>query len=163
MKDWHVLVTTPPGEEWDPSPAFRRLGEFIRSECAGIFLGRVEDTPQFLPAVRLASKAAAAWRSHLLCVLSMERIFSFTPRTLEEHLREAVTPFVQHVTKRVRTYESCPSRRRPVLRGGEYAPAGLLFRVSVSFSGTKPARHAERKEDLSLRYPWLLRLHLVTV
>jgi hypothetical protein len=25
----------------------------------------------------------------------MERVFSFTPQTLEEQLREAVTPFVQ--------------------------------------------------------------------
>jgi adenylyl- and sulfurtransferase ThiI len=91
-------VTTPPGEERDLLPALRRFGEFTHSEFKGILIGRVEDTSQFLQAIQLAAETGAAWRQHLLRVLPMERVFSFTPQTLEEQLREAVTPFVQRMT-----------------------------------------------------------------
>jgi tRNA(Ser,Leu) C12 N-acetylase TAN1 len=97
MKDWNILVTTSSGEERDLLPALRRLGEFTRSEFKGILIGRVEDTSQFLQAVQLAGEAGAAWRRHLLRVLPVERMFSFTPQTLEEQLREAVIPFVQRM------------------------------------------------------------------
>jgi tRNA(Ser,Leu) C12 N-acetylase TAN1 len=97
MKDWNILVTTPPGEERDLLPALCRLGLFIRSEFKGVLLGRVEDTNQFLQTVQVAGEAGATWRPHLLRALPVEQTFSFTPQTFEERLREAVTPFVQRM------------------------------------------------------------------
>jgi tRNA(Ser,Leu) C12 N-acetylase TAN1 len=98
MKDWNLIVTTPPGQERDLLPALNRLGEFARSEFKGILTGRVEGVGRFLEEIHRADEEHGGWRQHLLRVLPVERTFSFTPQSFEEQLREAVTPFVQRMS-----------------------------------------------------------------
>ena len=98
MKDWNIIVTTPPGQDRELLPAFNHLGDFARSEFKGILTGRVEDVGRFLEEVRRASEEHAEWRQSLLRVLPLERTFLFTPQTFEEQLQEAVTPFVQRMS-----------------------------------------------------------------
>jgi tRNA(Ser,Leu) C12 N-acetylase TAN1 len=97
MKDWNIIVTTPPGQERELLPALNRLGEFTRSDFKGILIGRVEDVTRFLEDILHAGEEHVEWRPHLLRVLPVERTFSFTPQTFEERLREAVVPFVQRM------------------------------------------------------------------
>jgi len=97
MKDWNIIVTTPPRQERELLPALNRLGEFARSEFKSILIGRVEDVTRFLEDILHADEEHVEWRQHLLRVLPVERTFSFTPPTFEERLREAVTPFVQRM------------------------------------------------------------------
>lgn len=98
MKDWNILVTTPPGQEHELLPVLNRLGHFTRSDFHGLLVGRVEEVPRFLEGIRLAGDEQAEWRHNLLRVLPVERTFPFTPQTFEERVREAVTPLVQRMT-----------------------------------------------------------------
>jgi len=98
MKDWNILVTTPPEQERELLPALNRLGQFMRSDFHGLLVGRVAEVARFLEDIRLAGEEHAEWRQYLLRVLPVESTFSFTPQTFEERLREAVTPLVQRMT-----------------------------------------------------------------
>ncbi len=97
MREWNIIVTTLPGRECELLPVLNRLGEFTRSEFKGILVGWVGDVTQFLEDILHAGEDPRAWRQHLLRVLPVERVFSFTPSTFEERLREAVAPLVQRM------------------------------------------------------------------
>ncbi len=97
MKDWNIIVTTPPGQERELLPALKRLGEFTHSEFKGILVGRVDDVAQFLEDILHAGEEHVEWKQSLLRVLPIERAFSFTPPTFEERLRGAVAPLVQRM------------------------------------------------------------------
>ena len=97
MKDWNIIVTTPPGQERELLSALKQLGNFTRSDFYGLLVGRVEEVPRFLEDIRQAGDEQAEWRQYLLRVLPVERTFSFTSQTFEERVREAVTPLVQRM------------------------------------------------------------------
>ncbi len=97
MKDWNIIVTTPPGQERELLPALNHLGKFTRSDFHGLLVGRVADVTRFLEDIRHAGEEHAEWRQHLLRVLPVERTFSFTPQNFAERVREAVAPFVQRM------------------------------------------------------------------
>lgn len=98
MKEWNVLVMTPPGDEGELLPALSRLGTFVRSEFKGILRGWVENIEYFLQAVLHARAEQAVWLRYLTRVLPVERTFPFTLETFEEQLRTTVTPLVQRMT-----------------------------------------------------------------
>jgi tRNA(Ser,Leu) C12 N-acetylase TAN1 len=98
VKEWNVLVTTPPGEERELLPALNRLGIFVRSEFKGILRGWVENGEQFLEAILHARNERAGWLQYLIRVLPVERTFPFTVETFEEQVWTNVTPLVQRMT-----------------------------------------------------------------
>ena len=97
MKDWNIIVTTPPGRERYLLPALNHFGTFSRSEFKGTLTGRVEDVSRFLEEIRRAGEETATWVQDLLRVLPVERSFLFSPQTFEEQFKEAVMPFVQRM------------------------------------------------------------------
>src|SRR3954468_15615761 len=98
MKDWNIIVTTPPGQERELLSALNQLGHFTRSDFYGLLVGRVDVVPRFLEDIRQAGEEQAEWRQYLLRVLPVECTFPFTPQTFEERVREAVAPLVQRMT-----------------------------------------------------------------
>lgn len=97
MKDWNILVTTPPGQERELLPALNHFGTFTRSEFPGLLVGRVAEVTRFLEEIRHAGEEHTEWRQSLLRVLPVESTFSFTPPTFAERVRAAVTPLVQRM------------------------------------------------------------------
>ena len=97
MKDWNIIVTTPPGRERYLLPALNHFGTFSRSEFKGTLTGRVEDVGRFLEEIRRAGEEGTAWIQDLLRVLPVEQSFLFSSQTFEEQLKEAVMPFVQRM------------------------------------------------------------------
>ena len=73
MKEWNVLVPTPPGEERELLPALNRLGTFVCSEFTGILRGQVENIEQFLQAILHAREERAMSLPYLMRVLPVER------------------------------------------------------------------------------------------
>jgi tRNA(Ser,Leu) C12 N-acetylase TAN1 len=95
MKNWNLVVTVVPGpgHVHRVLDALRRWGEFHSSNFKDVCLGRVEDTTALLEAIRDARESGEEWCDSLGRVIPIERIFHFTPETLTEKLKEAVTPF----------------------------------------------------------------------
>jgi hypothetical protein len=62
-----------------------------------VLIGRVEDVPQFLEAVRQAGAQGMKWVEDLARILPVEQLFHFTPETFEAQLKAAVAPFVERM------------------------------------------------------------------
>ncbi|MCL4471175.1 MAG: THUMP domain-containing protein [Gammaproteobacteria bacterium] len=63
-----------------------------------VCVGYVEDVTNFLEAIRQAEEEGAPWVEDLGRVIPIEQIFHFTPETLAEQMKEAVTPFVSRIS-----------------------------------------------------------------
>jgi tRNA(Ser,Leu) C12 N-acetylase TAN1 len=97
MKNWNMIVTAvpEPGRQRRLLQTLNRLGEFHPCEFRDVCLGQVEDTAQFLEVILKASQADESWVKNLSRAVPIERTFHFTPESLTEQLKEAVTPFLQ--------------------------------------------------------------------
>lgn len=97
MEHWNVIVTALPGvaREFALLKELGRYGEFRPSMFKDVCVGRVEDVSEFLEAIRLAMEQEVEWVGDLGRAIPIERVFRFTPDTLTDQLKAAVTPFVQ--------------------------------------------------------------------
>lgn len=78
MKDWNIIVTTPPGQERELLPALNHLGKFTRSDFHGLLVGRAEEVPRFLEDIRHV--ADEHHRSSVLILAHLNPYF-LSPRT----------------------------------------------------------------------------------
>ena len=97
MIAWNVLVTVLPGGEPEVVDELRHRGEFARTGFKGILAGRVDEMDRFLDDLHRAHDQGAHWTRRMGRVLPMERVFSITPETFEERLKEAVTPYLERM------------------------------------------------------------------
>lgn len=100
MKEWNVIVTVfpRPGCEHNVLHELRLLGDFHPCQFKDVCLGRVDDATEFLEAIRQATDAGAEWAGNLARAIPLEKTFHFTPDTLAEKLKEAVTSFAPRLT-----------------------------------------------------------------
>jgi tRNA(Ser,Leu) C12 N-acetylase TAN1 len=94
--DWNVVVTVAagPGHEHRLLGALGAFGRFRPTAFRDVCMGRVEEIAAFLEAIRSAREAGRPWAGFVARVIPAEQVFSFTPDTLAEQLKEAATPFV---------------------------------------------------------------------
>lgn len=74
------------------------MGKFHTTEFKDVCIGYVEDVTNFLEAVRQAEAEGAHWVKELGWVIPVEKAFHFTPETLVEQLKEAVTPYISRIS-----------------------------------------------------------------
>jgi tRNA(Ser,Leu) C12 N-acetylase TAN1 len=72
----------------------RRLGQFAPSSFKDVCVGRVNDAGRFLEDVRGARANAEGWANLIARVIPVQRVFTFTPESFADKLKEAVAPFV---------------------------------------------------------------------
>jgi tRNA(Ser,Leu) C12 N-acetylase TAN1 len=94
--DWNVVVTVTAGSghEHRVLDALRTFGDFRATSFRDVCLGRVADVGALLEAIRTAREAGKPWAAFVARVIPAEQVFSFTPDTLAEQLKEAAAPFV---------------------------------------------------------------------
>lgn len=94
--DWNVVVTVTagPGHEHRVLDALRLHGDFRATSFRDVCVGRVADLAAFLEAIRTAREEGRAWAGFVARVIPVEQVFSFTPDTLADQLRQAVAPLV---------------------------------------------------------------------
>ena len=96
MRDWNVLVTVAPGRGENPAscapPA--ALGSFERTEFKNVFSAMSRIGPSSWKRFRLAEKTTSRGLADLARAIPVEQIFSFTPESLTEQMKEATAPFV---------------------------------------------------------------------
>lgn len=99
MRQWNLIVTILPGPRHvrDTLAQLRRLGQFMPSSFKDVCTGQVPDVARFLEGVRAARDSGERWAHLIARVIPVERIFTFTPESLTEQIKEAVTPFVEHL------------------------------------------------------------------
>jgi len=99
MKDWNIIVTALPGirHQHRLLQGLNLLGEFHPCEFKDVCIGRAENTERFLESVRQAIETGAEWTHDLGRVIPVEQTFLFTPETLEEQLKQAITPFAARI------------------------------------------------------------------
>lgn len=98
--NWNIIVTSLPGSgcEYRLLHELRSMGKFHMTEFKDVCLGYVEDVTNFLEAIRQAAEEGAPWVKDLGRVIPVEKTFHFTPETLAEQLKEAVTPYVGRIS-----------------------------------------------------------------
>ncbi|HUX62924.1 THUMP domain-containing protein [Sulfuricella sp.] len=74
------------------------MGKFHSTEFKDVCTGYVEDVTNFLEAIRQAEAEGAPWVQDLGRVIPVEQTFHFTPETLVEQLKEAVTPYLGRIS-----------------------------------------------------------------
>jgi tRNA(Ser,Leu) C12 N-acetylase TAN1 len=74
------------------------MGQFHMTEFKDVCTGYVEDVTNFLEAIRQAEAESEPWTKDLGRVIPVEQTFFFTPETLVEQLKEAVTPYVSRIS-----------------------------------------------------------------
>ena len=101
VKNWNVIVTVAsgPGRESHLLRQFRRLGQFEPTEFKDVCVGCVEDVAQFLETLRIGRENNEPWLADLGRVIPVEQIFSFTPQTLAEQLKQGTAPFLQRMAE----------------------------------------------------------------
>lgn len=72
-----------------------RLGRFKPSSFKDVCIGQVDDADRFLEAVRSARANAEGWANLIARAIPLQRIFTFTPESFADKLKEAVAPFVE--------------------------------------------------------------------
>ena len=99
MRNWNVIVTVAPGPGRQSRllGQLRRLGYFERTEFKNVCLGHVENVAQFLETLQVARENDKPWFADLARAIPVEQIFSFTPETLTEQLKQGVAPFVERM------------------------------------------------------------------
>lgn len=98
--NWNIIVTSLPGSgsEYRLLHELRAMGKFHTTEFRDVCMGYVEDVTNFLEAIRLAEAEGSAWVKDLGRVIPVEKTFHFTPESLVEQLKEAVTPYVGRIS-----------------------------------------------------------------
>lgn len=98
--NWNIIVTSLPGSgcEYRLLHELRAMGKFHMTEFKDVCLGYVEDVTNFLEAIRQAGAEGAPWVKDLGRAIPVEKTFHFTPETLAEQLKEAVTPYVGRIS-----------------------------------------------------------------
>ncbi len=98
--NWNMVVTSlpGPGREHRLLHELGSMGEFHMTQFKDVCVGYVEDVTNFLEAIRQAEKEGAPWVEDLGRVIPIEQIFHFTPETLAEQLKEAVTPLARRIS-----------------------------------------------------------------
>ena len=98
--NWNMVVTSLPGPgcEHHLLHELGSMGKFRMTQFKDVCVGYVEDVMNFLEAIRQAEEEGAPWVEDLGRVIPIERIFHFTPETLAEQLKEAVTQFVRRIS-----------------------------------------------------------------
>jgi tRNA(Ser,Leu) C12 N-acetylase TAN1 len=98
--NWNIIVTSLPGSgcEHRLLHELRSMGKFHMTEFKDVCVGYVEDVTNFLEAIRQAEAGSASWVEDLGRVVPVEQTFHFTPETLAEQLKEAVTPYVSRIS-----------------------------------------------------------------
>lgn len=98
--NWNIIVTSLPGSgcEYRLLHELRAMGKFHMTEFKDVCLGYVEDVTNFLEAIRQAAEEGAPWVKDMGRVIPVEKTFHFTPETLAEQLKEAVTPYVGRIS-----------------------------------------------------------------
>jgi tRNA(Ser,Leu) C12 N-acetylase TAN1 len=99
MEHWNVIVTALPGmaREFALLKELNHYGEFHPTQFKDVCIGRVEDTAEFLEAMRRALEAEVDWVRDLARVIPIEDSFRFSPETLAEQLKAAVASFVRRM------------------------------------------------------------------
>ena len=94
--DWNVIATVAQGLEHEKHllQGLKRLGNFHATHFKDVCMGRVEDLPAFLEAVRQAREADAGWTRYLARIIPVERTFRFEAEDFPARLKEAVAPMV---------------------------------------------------------------------
>lgn len=98
--NWNIIVTSLPGSgcEYRLLHELRSMGQFHMTEFKDVCTGYVEDVTNSLEAIRQAEAEGAPWTRDLGRVIPVEKTFHFTPETLVEQLKEAVTPYVSRIS-----------------------------------------------------------------
>jgi tRNA(Ser,Leu) C12 N-acetylase TAN1 len=98
--DWNVIVTVRagPGAEHRVLGALARFGRFHATAFRGVIVGRVPDVAALLDGVERAHDAGRPWAASVARVIPAEVVFSFTPETLADRLKEAVAAFTRRLT-----------------------------------------------------------------
>jgi len=98
--NWNIIVTSLPGSrcEYRLLHELRSMGKFHSTEFKDVCTGYVEDVTNFLEAIRQAEAEGAPWVQDLGRVIPVEQTFHFTPETLVEQLKEAVTPYLGRIS-----------------------------------------------------------------
>jgi tRNA(Ser,Leu) C12 N-acetylase TAN1 len=94
--DWNVVVTVTagPGHEHRVLDALGTLGRFHATSFRDVCVGHVEDVAALLEGIRKAREAGKPWAGFVARVIPAEQVFSFTPDTLAEQLKQVTAPFV---------------------------------------------------------------------
>jgi tRNA(Ser,Leu) C12 N-acetylase TAN1 len=97
LRDWNLLVTVVPGPRHvrQVLDQLGRLGWFKPSSFKDVCIGQVDDVARFLETVRSARANAEGWANLVARVIPLQRIFTFTPESFADKLKEAVAPFVE--------------------------------------------------------------------
>jgi tRNA(Ser,Leu) C12 N-acetylase TAN1 len=98
--NWNIIVTSLPGSgcEYRLLHELRSMGKFHTTEFKDVCMGYVEDVTNFLEAIRQAEAEGSPWVKDLGRVIPVEKTFHFTPETLVEQLKAAVTPYVSRIS-----------------------------------------------------------------
>lgn len=98
--NWNIIVTSLPGSgsEYRLLHELRAMGKFHTTEFRDVCIGYVEDVTNFLEAIRQAEAEGSPWVKDLGRVIPVEKTFHFTPESLVEQLKEAVTPYVGSIS-----------------------------------------------------------------
>jgi tRNA(Ser,Leu) C12 N-acetylase TAN1 len=100
VRDWNVIVTVAPGSGRKSRLLrhLRRLGYFESTEFKNVCLGHVEDAALLVETLRVSRENNEPWLADLARAIAVEQTFSFTPESLTEQMKQAVTPFVARMT-----------------------------------------------------------------
>lgn len=92
--DWNVIATVAQGPEHEKHLllGLKRLGEFHATRFKDVCMGRVDDLPAFLEAVRQAQEADESWTHCLARIVPVECTFHFDAGDFTVRLKEAVAP-----------------------------------------------------------------------
>ena len=98
--NWNIIVTSLPGPgcEYRLLHELRAMGKFHTTEFKDVCMGYVENVTNFLEAIRQAEAEGSPWVKDLGRVIPVEKTFHFTPESLVEQLKEAVTPYVGRIS-----------------------------------------------------------------
>jgi tRNA(Ser,Leu) C12 N-acetylase TAN1 len=98
--DWNIIVTLKPGAalRHEVLGALARFGRFRRTAFRDVCMGCVEDLDALLEAIRAARAAGKPWAERIARVIPAETVLSFRPETLQDLLKEAVTPLVARMS-----------------------------------------------------------------
>ncbi|HJQ84508.1 MAG TPA: THUMP domain-containing protein [Candidatus Binatia bacterium] len=94
LGDWNVLATSLEGRRDALLIALRRLGKFRRGGYRNVVVGRVEDVPVFLAAVREALASDPLLPTALAKVVPVETVVRFDATNAVEAIVAAAEPFV---------------------------------------------------------------------
>ncbi|HTT40692.1 MAG TPA: THUMP domain-containing protein [Burkholderiales bacterium] len=96
MKNWNLIVTIVPGpgHVHEALEHLRALGRFALSSFKDVCVGQVQDVTAFLDGLHAARASGESWVDFIGRVLPIQRTFAFTPESLQERIKEAVTPLL---------------------------------------------------------------------